>query len=243
MMKSLPFIRPIALTLLLASSLSFAADDHGGTVKPEPYAVGKTMSKAIQASITPDAALDILKNGNQRFATGKSIKRDYKKQIMQTGLGQYPFASVVACIDSRSAPELVFNQGIGDLFVARVAGNVINEDILGSLEYAAKAAGSKVIVVLGHTQCGAIKGACDAVQLGNLTGLLDKIKPAVEATKTSGERSSKNHEFVQDVAHENVNNSVQKIREMSPLLKEMEEKGQIKIVGAMYDVGTGKVTW
>ncbi|WP_293931514.1 carbonic anhydrase family protein [Iodobacter sp.] len=242
-MRSLPFIRPTAIALMLACSLSYASDDHSDTIKTERYAVGKTMSKSIQAGITPDAALEILKNGNIRFAAGKSIKRDYKKQVMQTGLGQYPFASVVSCIDSRSAPELVFNQGIGDLFVARVAGNVINEDILGSLEYAAKAAGSKVIVVLGHSQCGAIKGACDAVQLGNLTGLLDKIKPAVDATKTAGERSSKNHEFVQDVAHENVQNSVQKIRDMSPLLKEMEEQGKIKIVGAMYDVGTGKVDW
>jgi carbonic anhydrase len=242
-MKSLQFMRPLALSLMLASALTYASDDHGGEVKPEPYAVGKTMSKAIQASITPDAALDILKAGNQRFASNKSIKRNNKKQIMQTGLGQYPFASVVSCIDSRSAPELVFNLGIGDIFTARVAGNVINEDILGSLEYAAKAAGSKVIVVLGHSQCGAIKGACDAVQLGNLTGLLDKIKPAVDATKTEGERSSKNHEFVQDVAHENVMLSIKRIREMSPILKEMEEKGQIKIVGAMYDVGTGKVTW
>jgi carbonic anhydrase len=240
-MRSL--LRPATIALMLACSLSFASDDHGGAVQPEPYVVGKTMSKAIQASITPDAALDILKKGNMRFAANKSIKRNYKHQVMQTGLGQYPFASVVACIDSRSAPELVFDQGVGDLFVARVAGNVINSDILGSLEYAAKAAGSKVIVVLGHSQCGAVKGACDAVQLGNLTGLLDKIKPAVDATKTAGDRNSKNHEFVQDVAHENVNNSVQKIREMSPLLKEMEEQGKIKIVGAMYDVGNGKVTW
>ncbi|AMC37134.1 carbonic anhydrase [Janthinobacterium sp. B9-8] len=201
------------------------------------------MSKAIQAGITPSAALDILKAGNQRFASNKSIKRNYKKQVMQTGLGQYPFASVVSCIDSRSAPELVFDQGIGDLFTARVAGNTVNEDILGSLEYAAKAAGSRVIVVLGHSQCGAIKGACDDVKLGNLTSLLEKLKPAVDATKTDGERNSKNHKFVQKVADENVHLTVQKIRDMSPILKEMEEQGKIKIVGAMYDISTGKVDW
>ncbi|QBC45672.1 carbonic anhydrase [Iodobacter fluviatilis] len=228
---------------MLACSLSYASDDHGGTVKPEPYAVGKTMSKAIQASITPDSAIEILKAGNQRFVGGKWIKRNYKKQVMQTALGQYPFASIVACIDSRSGSEVVFDQGIGDLFTARVAGNIINPDILGSLEYAAKVAGSKIIVVMGHSQCGAIKGACDGVHMGNLTALLEKIKPAVDATKTEGERSSKNHEFVQDVAHENVEQSIKKIREMSPILKEMEEKGEIKIVGAMYDVSTGKVSW
>jgi carbonic anhydrase len=242
-MKSRQFIRPLALSLMLASALTYASDEHGGSVKSEPYVVGKTMSKAIQASITPSAALDILKAGNQRFASNKSIKRNYKKQVMQTGLGQYPFASVVSCIDSRSAPELVFDQGIGDLFTARVAGNTVNEDILGSLEYAAKVAGSRVIVVLGHSQCGAIKGACDDVKLGNLTGLIDKLKPAVDATKTDGERNSKNHEFVQKVADENVHLTVQKIRDMSPILKEMEEQGKIKIVGAMYDVGTGKVDW
>ncbi|AZN38192.1 carbonic anhydrase [Iodobacter ciconiae] len=228
---------------MLASALTYAAADQSGAIKPESYAVGKTMTKAVQASITPGSALDILKAGNVRFASNKSIKRDNKKNVMKTGLGQYPLASVVSCIDSRATPELIFDQGIGDIFTARVAGNIVNEDILGSLEYAAKVAGSRVIVVLGHTHCGAIKGACDDVKMGNLTNLIAKLKPAVEATKTDGERNSKNHEFVQKVADENVELTVQKIRDMSPILKEMEDKGQIKIVGAMYDVGTGKVTW
>jgi carbonic anhydrase len=198
---------------------------------------------AIQASITPSAALDILKAGNQRFVSNKSIKRDNKKHIMQTGLGQYPFASFVACIDSRSAPELVFDLGVGDAFSARVAGNFVNSDIIGSLEYAAKVAGSRVIVVLGHFSCGAIKGACDDVKLGSLTGLIDQLKPALTAVKYEGDRSSHNYKFVQEVAEENVDLTVEKIRDMSPILKEMEEKGQIKIVGAMLDVGTGKVSW
>jgi carbonic anhydrase len=228
---------------MLASSLSFATDEHSSMVKPQPYKVGHAVTKAVQASITPSAALDILKAGNQRFVSNKSIKRDNKKHIMQTGLGQYPFASFVACIDSRSAPELVFDLGVGDAFSARVAGNFVNSDIIGSLEFAAKVAGSRVIVVLGHSSCGAIKGACDDVKLGSLTGLIDQLKPAVTAVKYEGDRSSNNYKFVQKVADENVELTVQKIRDMSPILKEMEEKGQIKIVGAMLDVGTGKVSW
>lgn len=242
-MKTKRLLLPLVLSSVLAVSSVWAADDHGGEVKPEPYAVGKTMTKAVQASITPEQAITILKNGNTRFSAGKAITPDYKKQITQTALGQYPLASVVSCIDSRSAPELVFNQGIGDLFTARVAGNTVNEDILGSLEYAAKVAGSRAIVVLGHTSCGAIKGACDNVKMGNLTGLLDKLMPAVNATKTTGERNSHNHEFVQDVAELNVQQTVEKIRQMSPILKEMEEQGKIKIVGAMYNTSNGQVTW
>jgi len=241
-MKSIKLI-PLVLSLMLASNLSFATDDHSSEVDPQPYKVGHSVTKAVQASITPSAALDILKAGNQRFVSNKSIKRDNKKHIMQTGLGQYPFASFVACIDSRSAPELVFDLGVGDAFSARVAGNFVNSDIIGSLEYAAKVAGSRVIVVLGHSSCGAIKGACDDVKLGSLTGLIDQLKPAVTAVKYEGDRSSHNYKFVQEVAEENVDLTVEKIRDMSPILKEMEEKGQIKIVGAMYDVGTGKVSW
>lgn len=231
----------ISTTFLLGSA--YAADDHSAPVKAEPYALGKTISKAVQASVTPAQAIEILQAGNQRFASGKSYKYDYPKQVKQTALGQYPLASVVACIDSRSAPEQVFNTGVGEIFDARVAGNTVNEDIVGSLEYAAKVAGSRAIVVLGHTSCGAIKGACDGVKMGNLTGLLDKLMPAVNATTTTGERNSKNHTFVHDVTEENVQQTVAKIRTMSPILKEMEEKGQIKIVGAMYDTSSGKVEW
>lgn len=235
---------PVALTITLAMSSAWAADDHGGAVKPQPYVAGKTITKAVQASITPEKSIEILKAGNKRFASNKSLNYDDKKHVAQTALGQYPMASIVACIDSRSAPELVFDLGIGDVFSTRVAGNTVNEDMLGSLEYAAKVAGSRAIVVLGHTSCGAIKGACDDVKLsGNLNGLLAKLMPAVKATKTDGERNSKNHEFVEDVAEMNVKQTVQKIRDMSPILKEMEAKGEIKIVGAMYDTSNGKVTW
>ncbi|QLG89103.1 carbonic anhydrase [Chitinibacter bivalviorum] len=242
-MKHSKIFQALALSTFIAIGSVHAADDHGGEVKPQPYVAGKTVTKAVQASITPEKAIEILKAGNQRFASGKSIKQDYKKQVQQTALGQYPLASVVACIDSRSAPEQVFNTGVGEIFDARVAGNTVNEDILGSLEYAAKVAGSRAIVVLGHTSCGAIKGACDNVKMGNLTGLLDKLMPAVNATKTDGDRNSKNHAFVHDVTEENIKLTVQKIRDMSPILKEMEEQGKIKIVGAMYDVATAKVTW
>ena len=202
-----------------------------------------TKVKAVQAAITPDDAIKLLKDGNTRFTSGKMAKRDLKKQVATTGQGQYPFASFVSCIDSRSGPELVFDQGIGDMFVARVAGNIVNEDILGSLEFASKAAGSKVIVVLGHTSCGAIKGACDDVKLGNLTGLLAKMKPAVASVKETGDRSSKNYAFVEKVAEMNVIDTVAAIKAKSPVLKEMADKGEIKIVGAMLDVTTGKVLW
>ena len=188
----------IVITSLFVN-LSFAAGDHDGPVTPVPYKLGITMTKSVQAGITPDQAISILKAGNERFQAGKPLQRDLKKLVQQTALGQNPFASIVACIDSRTGPEVIFDQSIGDVFVARVAGNVANDDIIGSLEYASKVAGSRTIVVLGHTNCGAVKGACDGVKLGNLTGLLSKIQPAVAAAKTPGERNSKNHQFVDEV--------------------------------------------
>jgi carbonic anhydrase len=165
------------------------------------------------------------------------------KQVKTTGYSQYPMATVVSCIDSRAGPEIVFDQGIGDVFSARVAGNFVNEDILGSLEFGSKAAGSKLIVVLGHTSCGAIKGACDDVVLGNLTGMLAKIKPAVASVSMDGDRTSKNDAFVQMVAEANVKRTVNDIMVKSPVLKAMADAGEIKIVGAMLDVKTGVVTW
>jgi len=235
--------KSIALILALGLGGVQAADDHGGPVTPKPYTPGVTLSKSVQASITPEQAIKILQAGNQRFASGRSLKYDHKRHVRQTALGQFPFASVVACIDSRSAPEQVFDTGVGDIFTTRVAGATVNEDMVGSLEYAAKVAGSRAIIVLGHTNCGAIKGACDDVQMGNLTGLLAKLKPAVEASSTPGERNSKNNSFVKDVTEMNVKLTVEKIRNTSPILKEMEAAGQIKIVGAVYDTGTGKVLW
>jgi carbonic anhydrase len=232
-----------ALSALFLSATAFASDDHGGPVEPKPYKPGVTMTKAVQAGITPDSAIAILKSGNARFAAGKHLPRNVKLHVSQTALGQFPFASVLGCIDSRVGPEVVFDQSIGDLFVARVAGNTVNEDILGSLEYASKVAGSRLIVVLGHTNCGAIKGACDGVKMGNLTALLEKFQPAVSATQTTGERNSKNHQFVDDVTELNVKQVIEAIRARSPILKELEDEGKIKIVGALYDTSNGKVHW
>lgn len=201
-------------------------------------------TKACQDAVTPDMIIKRFQSGNERFVSGKPLNQNHLKKVKATAAGQYPLASVVSCIDSRAPVEMVFDQGIGDLFNARVAGNIVNEDILGSLEFAHKLAGAKLLVVMGHTNCGAIKGACDDAKLGNLTGLLSKIKPAAMAvTADIKDRSSKNYAFVEMVAENNVKITVETIREKSPVLREMEQKGEIKIVGAMYDVKTGKVTW
>ena len=201
-----------------------------------------TQSQESRAAITPRAALDLLKAGNERFVNGQSLRRDYRVQVGKTAGGQFPFASVLGCIDSRAAPELVFDQGIGDIFAARIAGNFVNDDILGSLEFAAKIAGSRLIVVLGHTQCGAIKGACDGAKLGNLPRMLEKLQPAVDSIADDGTpRNSKNASFVQHVADQNVKLTVEDIRRRSPVLREMADNGEIMIVGAMYDIATGVV--
>ena len=232
----------LAIALTAFGLVTFAAEEKKEVV-PTQYVAGITMTQSVQAGITPDQAIEILKAGNQRFLAGKPMPRDEKKLISQTALGQFPFASVIACIDSRSTPEIVFDQNIGDLFVARVAGNIANDDIIGSLEFASKVAGSKAIVVLGHTNCGAVKGACDNVELGNLTGLLAKIKPAVNASKVTGQRNSKNYKFVDDVTEINVVETIKTIREKSPILREMEQEGKIKIVGGVYDISNGQVSW
>lgn len=200
------------------------------------------INKEKQDSLTPDKVLDALMAGNERF-TGKDMhQRDYSSQIDQTSGGQWPQAVVLSCIDSRVPVEIVFDQGVGDIFVARVAGNFENTDILGSMEYSCKVAGSKLVFVLGHEACGAVKAACDDVELGNITHLLGNIKPAVKATETDGERSSKNDSFVAGVVENNVKLTMQRIREKSPILKEMEDKGEIKIVGGVYSISTGKVS-
>lgn len=204
-----------------------------------------TKTAEIQAMTTPGSAIQILKNGNARFSSGIGITRDFISQIKDTEKGQYPIATVVSCIDSRIPTEIVFDQGIGDIFNARIAGNFINPDILGSLEFACKLAGSKVIVVMGHTSCGAVKGACDHAKLGNLTQMLDKIMPAVDAIETEeGEdRSSSNLDFVNRVARKNVELAIADIKANSSVLLEMWEQGEIAIVGAMYDVATGIVSF
>ena len=197
-----------------------------------------------QSSITPKTAIELLKKGNQRFVANQAMQRDISEQVAQTGTGQYPFAAVLGCIDSRVPAEYVFDQGIGDIFNARVAGNFVNTDILGSLEFACKVAGSKVIVVLGHSSCGAVKGACDHVQLGNLTHMLGNIQPALDAiTSDYEDKSSNNAAYVQEVAESNVFLNVSKIKSDSPVLNELYENGEIDIVGAMYDVQTGVVSF
>ena len=204
-----------------------------------------TQTPESQSAITPSQAIEILKQGNVRFTSGSTTSRDYQSQVSQTAGGQYPIAAVVSCIDSRIPTEIVFDQGIGDIFNARIAGNFVNEDILGSLEFACKVAGAKVIVVMGHTSCGAIKGACDKAELGNLTQMLEKIMPAVDAIHTpeGADRSSANAKFVDAVAAKNVELTLAKIKENSPVLKEMIEANEIEIVGAMYDVASGKVSF
>ncbi|MGM0579870.1 MAG: carbonic anhydrase family protein [Bacteroidota bacterium] len=201
----------------------------------------KTQTEKSQAALSPQEALSILEEGNKRFVNNSRADRDLMQQVNETSTGQYPFAVVLSCIDSRVPAELVFDQGVGDIFSARIAGNFVNEDILGSMEFACKVAGSKLIVVLGHTSCGAVKGACDNVELGNLTGMLTKLKPALDAVSTDGERSSKNAEFVQKVADKNVELTIQQIKEKSPVLKEMLDEGSIGVAGGMYDVASGKV--
>lgn len=204
----------------------------------------KAHTKESQAAISPLDAIEILKEGNLRFVKNQQVDRDLLDQVADTATGQYPFATILSCIDSRVSAELVFDQGVGDIFSVRVAGNIINEDLLGSMEFACKLAGTKIIVVLGHTSCGAVKGACDGAQLGNLTVLLDKIQPAVSAVTEPADpnlRNSKNPTFVDEVAEKNVALTINNIRANSPVLKEMEDDGDIKIIGGMYDIQSGRV--
>jgi carbonic anhydrase len=202
----------------------------------------RTHTKATQDKLTPEMALDILKEGNERFVNNIKTHRNLLQQVNETSSGQFPFAAILSCIDSRTSAELIFDQGLGDVFSIRIAGNILNEDILGSMEFACKIAGSKLVVVLGHTKCGAIEGACNNIELGNITTLLNKIKPAIELEKeTKTERTGKNLPFVQHVTKNNVFITVQKVREQSSILKEMEEKKQIKIIGGLHDIETGKV--
>ena len=201
-------------------------------------------TKDTQDKMTPQLAKNTLVEGNTRFVQGQQAGRDLMSQVKQTSTGQYPFATVLSCIDSRVSSELIFDQGIGDIFSVRIAGNFANEDILGSMEFACKLAGTKLIVVLGHTACGAVKGACDHARLGNLTTLINKIEPAVEAVIEPTEenlRNSSNIDFVNTVAEKNVEMTIAKIRIDSPVLAEMEKQGEIKIIGGMYDINTVKV--
>ncbi len=203
----------------------------------------RTQTKETQEKLTPAKALEILVDGNKRFVNNLKANRDLLKQVNETSEGQHPFAVILSCIDSRTGAELIFDQGLGDIFSIRIAGNCVNEDILGSMEFACKFAGAKLIVVLGHTRCGAVKGACDDVRIGNLTTLLNKIRPAVDDTHVPGDRNSDNPEFVEAVARRNVQLAVEQVTERSPVLKEMLAAGSISIVGGIYDVGTGSVAF
>jgi carbonic anhydrase len=198
-----------------------------------------TQTKELQENLTPSNAHRILVMGNERFVQNVKAQRNLQAQMLETSKGQYPFAVVLSCIDSRVPAELVFDQGIGDIFSVRVAGNIINEDVLGSMEYGCKVAGSKIVVVLGHTKCGAVTAACNNVELGNITPLLSKIKPAVDLVRHNNEQMS--DQAIEDVAINNVKLSISKIRRESSILAEMEEDGEIEIVGAIYSVTTGKV--
>jgi carbonic anhydrase len=204
----------------------------------------KTLNKELQAQITPRKALELLQEGNKRFISNLKAHRNLLEQVNETSDGQWPFATILSCIDSRTSAELIFDQGLGDVFSVRIAGNIVNTDILGSMEFACKVAGSKLIVVLGHSKCGAVKGACDHVEMGNLTELLSKLQPAVYQEKTTKEnRTSKNEPFVENVSKINVKRNVKNIIERSFILEQMVENGEIGIVGAMHNIETGKVTF
>ncbi len=234
--------RPTFLTGLLllplaavsATALAQTSADTRGTKAPS------VQTAETQAAMTPAAALEKLKAGNVRFAERNMRSRDWHAKVSVTAGGQYPFAAILACMDSRTPIEIIFDQGIGDIFGIRIAGNIVNEDELGSMEYATKVVGTKLLVVLGHTSCGAVKGAIDDAKLGNLTGLLAKIRPAVSA---SGHGSSKDDAYVTKVAKANVSQAMKEIREKSPTLKAQLDAGTVRLVGAIYEVSTGKVTF
>jgi carbonic anhydrase len=229
------FVKTVGLAGLAVAGVGVT----GALFAPEALAI---FTQEAQAAITPAKALEMLKEGNERFVSNKMRNRDLMVQVKKTGKGQFPFAAILSCLDSRTQPEYVFDQGIGDIFVARVAGNFVNDDILGSFEFATKLMGAKLIVILGHTECGAVKGACDKAQLGLLTATLANINPAVEAVQGDYKpRTSQNDKFVQAVAEKNVVLTMQKLRNRSVVLREMLDKGEIGLVGAMYNVRTGKV--
>jgi carbonic anhydrase len=215
-----------------------------GCTTPRPERHDLATREQRQAAATPVQVLEKLRRGNERFASGKPEPRDMLHDQRTTAAGQYPKAIVLSCIDSRAPAEIIFDEGIGDIFNARIAGNIADADLVGSMEFACKVAGAKLVVVMGHTSCGAVKGAIDGVQLGNLTGLLEKIQPAVNAVRNvPGDRTSKNTAFVEAVAEENVQLTVERVRELSPILRDMEHEGRIQIVGCIYNLETGRVTF
>jgi len=240
---SLIAIAMIALNSCNQNQKSNSKTDLSTKTESVQGLVEKVLTQEEQAALTPTQVIQILKEGNVRFTENNLTDRNHPKQVQNSTLAQFPKAIVLSCVDSRVPVEDIFDSGIGDLFVARVAGNFVNEDILGSMEFACKVSGSKLILVLGHEHCGAIKAAVDDVKLGNITPMLEKIQPAVEMVQYEGERNSKNQEFVHMVCESNVKYTIEQIRLNSPILKEMENNGEIKIVGALYDLDNGKVDW
>lgn len=239
-------IRIIYAVSLVLSLFLVACQNTGQTQQQTSKGndmVKDVMTAESQSSLTPQQVIEDFKAGNQRFVKNSLLHRDFSSQIEKTASGQYPKAAVLSCVDSRVPVEYVLDQGVGDIFVARVAGNFVNEDILGSAEFACKVSGSKVFLVLGHESCGAVKAAIDDVKLGNITPMLTKIKPAVAMSDDfEGEKSTANKTYVNYVSENNVKNTIETIRKESPILKEMEEKGEIKIIGAMYSLEKGTVT-
>jgi carbonic anhydrase len=231
--------RPNRRSFLKAAGIVMATTALGAAQAGPVHAAA--LNKAQRDKMTPDDIVTVMKKGNERFRVGKESPHNYLAQQKASAKGQYPAAVILSCIDSRAPAETIMDLGIGDVFNARVAGNIANDDILGSMEFACKLAGAKVVLVMGHTACGAIKGAIDNAQLGNLTGLLTKIRPAVEATQYSGERSSKNYAFVDAVARKNVELAMAEIRKRSAVLAELESAKTVKIVGSMYNLETGVV--
>jgi carbonic anhydrase len=204
----------------------------------------KTQSKETQNNITTEKAFEILKNGNQRFVNNLKANRNLLEQVNETSEGQFPFATILSCMDSRTSVELIFDQGLGDIFSIRVAGNVLNDDILGSMEFGTKVAGTKILLVLGHTKCGAITGACDSVKMGKLTQLLNKVNPAIDAEKeTKDNRTGSNESFVNNVTINNIHMVIEEIRKQSPIIADLENQGSVKIVGGLYDLTNGVVTF
>src|SRR6056297_1715119 len=230
--------------ILAACNVEVQEEQTTESEKPEVVGlVEKVLTKEEQDALTPDMVIQSLKEGNERFMRNDLTARDHSEQVRKSTHAQFPKAIVLSCVDSRVPVEDVFDRGIGDIFVARVAGNFVNEDILGSMEFACKVSGSKLILVMGHEHCGAVKAAVDDVKLGNITPMLSKIKPAVASVEYEGERSSTNPDFVHMVCERNVENTMENIRINSPILKEMEDNGEIKIVGAVYDMDSGEVVF
>jgi carbonic anhydrase len=230
--------------ILLVFTACSNADMNSQSASMQPELEDEVLTQETQQALTPDEILADLQAGNERYVNNNLTPRDFSAQISKTADGQYPEAVVISCIDSRVPVEHVFDKGVGDIFVARVAGNFVNEDILGSAEFATAVAGSKVVLVMGHEHCGAVKSAIDDVQMGNITAMLSKIKPAVERTTEGyeGETTTANDTFVTDVVNENVRYTIEQMRERSPIIAELERNGDVVIAGAFYDLDTGRVT-